>query len=260
MVGATDKPRIFISWSTELSKEVALALKEWLKFVFSDATTFMSDQDIDAGTLPMDRVKRELADSSCGILVVTRDNQDRQWLNFEAGSLYRELGSSVDRVIPLLVGLGKSELRGPMGQLQIVELNEDELIQRLIPSLSHAFGVDEKVAQEIGKRFLGDLMAAVEAAKVKHSDPTDSEPQPDVPGMVMEILGIVRSMTVRRSRPTPTPEEVLRILGDVPISDAMRRNRRSAVIAQLESLGDDERAELLRRAWEAGEALKGERP
>ncbi len=161
--------------------------------VFPDVGSFMSDQDIDAGTLPMHRVKTELSGSSCGILVVTRQNQERQWLNFEAGAMFKELGSEVSRVIPLLVDLEAADLRGPMGLLQAIPLDEAGLIHKLLPSLCHAFGVDKEPRIKVGQVFVPSLLDGVQAAKRLHAIPDDE--RPDVPGMLAEILSIVRALS-----------------------------------------------------------------
>lgn len=185
--------RIFISWSLPLSRDVAGALKEWLGHVFVDVDSFMSDQDIDVGTLPMARVANELAESSCGILVVTRDNQDRQWINFEAGALYKELGSEVRRVVPLLVDIEPAELRGPMGLLQVCKLDAHELIDKLIPSLCAAFDVEKTARQEIGRAFLPGLLTQVDSSIDVSA--RDGGMQPDTQAMLAEVLSTMRSLT-----------------------------------------------------------------
>ncbi len=42
--------KVFLSWSGDTSKAVAIALKTWLHYVFPRLNIWMSEQDIQAGT------------------------------------------------------------------------------------------------------------------------------------------------------------------------------------------------------------------
>lgn len=116
--------KVFISWSLEHSRQVAEVLHKWLPQICQRATPFMSSEDIEAGSTPYSRITDELADTSFGVLCVTRQNQHRQWLNFEAGALAKYVNNDTSRVVPLLVDLPTADLTGPLTMFQAVNADE----------------------------------------------------------------------------------------------------------------------------------------
>src|SRR5579859_5009320 len=97
--------KIFISWSGESSRKIAIALKEWLPdvFVLLDTATWMSEHDIDAGARWAHRLSQVLEEAKFGIICLTRENQKSPWVLFEAGALAKSVQES--RVIPYLIGM-----------------------------------------------------------------------------------------------------------------------------------------------------------
>ena len=79
--------RVFLSWSGTLSKAIACALAEWLPYVVSPAKPWMSEHDIQAGSLWERELSEHLDATDCGVLLLTKENQDAPWLLFEAGVL-----------------------------------------------------------------------------------------------------------------------------------------------------------------------------
>ena len=68
------KTKIFISWSGNKSKDIALLLKKWIPILLSNIDTFVSDADVEKGTRGMERISMELQDTSYGIFCLTADN------------------------------------------------------------------------------------------------------------------------------------------------------------------------------------------
>lgn len=108
--------QVFVSWSGERSRFLATQLREWLPRVLQSVRTWMSDQDIAAGARWSEVVATQLAQANVGVICVTPENQDAEWLNFEAGALSNSLGESL--VCPILFGLSPGELKGPLSQFQ----------------------------------------------------------------------------------------------------------------------------------------------
>ncbi len=119
--------KVFISWSGEKSREVALALREWLPDVINRVEPFVSSKDIDPGRRWQSEVAGELATTSYGIVCVTRDNQHARWLNFEAGALAKAVESS--RVVPLAIDLKPSDIEPPLGRFQAQPASEDGICE-----------------------------------------------------------------------------------------------------------------------------------
>jgi hypothetical protein len=114
--------RIFISWSGDRSKHVALALREWLPLVLHYAEPWLSDKDIEAGNRWATDVGKELESSNFGILVLTKENLLAPWILFEAGALSKAF--SVAAVCPLLVDVDFKDLTGPLSQFQAKKIDK----------------------------------------------------------------------------------------------------------------------------------------
>ena len=113
---------VFISWSGDRSKMIAKALKSWLEKFFQTIEVFMSESDIEPGTRWSYRLIDELQKSSYGIICLTPENRDAQWILFEAGALSNQVKN---RVTPLLFQLDFSEVKGPLSQFQYLKSDEE---------------------------------------------------------------------------------------------------------------------------------------
>jgi hypothetical protein len=64
--------KVFISWSGTKSRDVALALREWLPLVMNSVEPFVSAKDIYAGTRWQLEISAQLEATNFGIVCVTR--------------------------------------------------------------------------------------------------------------------------------------------------------------------------------------------
>ena len=110
--------RVFISWSGERSKHIALSLKGWLPDVLQAVKPWMSDTDIESGQRWQKEISTQLEVCKFGIICVTPENQAKPWLNFEAGALSKTLGSEA-YVRPYLYDMEPGDLVGPLPQFQL---------------------------------------------------------------------------------------------------------------------------------------------
>ncbi|MDF2146764.1 toll/interleukin-1 receptor domain-containing protein [Knoellia sp. p5-6-4] len=219
--------KVFISWSGSPSKEIALAMRAWLKDIFDDIAPWVSDADIEAGSRSMADIETALKDAKIGIIITTKANMEKPWLNFEAGALSKEVGEEKSRVIPLLIDFGSpAELTGPMNILQACMFDEDGLT-RLLKSLYIAFGMDESKAERRIKVYWSQLEDQVASILERHesgstiasdesagaSDAADNSRRSDE-SMLEEMLQILRGMrdgdvavrSIVRSLPVRMPE------------------------------------------------------
>jgi DNA-binding CsgD family transcriptional regulator len=127
--------RVFLSWSGEKSRAVAVLLKEWLPSVINSIEPFVSSADIDAGMRWQNEIASQLESTNFGIVCVTRANQESPWLNFEAGALAKAVDSS--RVVPLAIDLKTSDVKIPLGQFQAKPATE-EGVREIVASLNAA--------------------------------------------------------------------------------------------------------------------------
>jgi hypothetical protein len=129
--------RVFISWSGERAKAVAEALHTWLPDVLAHrVTAFVSSEDIAKGDRGLTKIAEELESAHFGIVVVTAENQNTPWINFEAGALGKSLVDG--KVAPLLVGLSNLQLTGPLRQFQNTDAADKRAMFDLVKSINAA--------------------------------------------------------------------------------------------------------------------------
>ena len=128
--------QVFMSWSGEVSREVAENLATFIEHVVRGINTFISSHDVDAGERWETRVSEELEQTHHAILCITRKNQESTWLNYEAGALGKLLGRS--KVIPYTLGFHPGEMGvGPLSRFQGIQ-NDKEGTWALVLALNNA--------------------------------------------------------------------------------------------------------------------------
>lgn len=129
---------VFISWSGDTSKKVAVIFRDWLPTVIQAITPFVSSEDIEKGSRWNTDIAQELKDSSFGLICVTKDNLSSPWLNFEAGALSKTIDNTY--VAPILFNVKPSDLKGsPISQFQATSLSREDM-KRLVETLNTATG------------------------------------------------------------------------------------------------------------------------
>ena len=79
----TISKKIFISWSGDNSKEIAIELKNTLEKGIFDGTgleCFVSDVDISCGDDWWNKIKKELKSCKLGIVCITKENLKAPWI------------------------------------------------------------------------------------------------------------------------------------------------------------------------------------
>lgn len=115
--------KVFLSWSGEKSKKVALALRSSLKYFIQSIEPWMSEKDIEAGRRWSEEMHKQLATTRIGILCITSDNVTAPWIYYEAGALAYKMYNPI--VIPYLFDLKIADVpNGPLALFQMKEANE----------------------------------------------------------------------------------------------------------------------------------------
>jgi hypothetical protein len=200
--------KVFISWSGEPSRSVAVALRDWLQSVIQSIEPYVSTEDIEKGASWFPEIAQQLNDTNFGIICLTKANAGSRWLNFEAGALFKSVGNVVSRVSPFLIDLRASELEGPLAHLQATESNRDD-VAKLLKS------IDAHSGQSIGPdrvdravtRWWSDLEQQLEAAR----ELAASQPRPEpraTDSMIEEVLELTRGIERRIHRPIASTAHV----------------------------------------------------
>lgn len=187
--------KVFISWSGALSRGVAEKLGEWLPNVLQAVDPWIS-ANIDKGARWASEVASELSNTSAGILCVTPENLEAPWLNFEAGALAKALEKTF--VCPYLVGLGPTDLKGPLAQFQATEASSEDDSRRLIGTLNKALGDSALPGPQLDKAFgmwWPELESSLkEIQKSAETLPRAERPQREI---LEEILALAREQERR---------------------------------------------------------------
>jgi hypothetical protein len=174
-----------------VSKQVALALRDWLPSVIQAIEPWMSSEDIEKGARWSSDIAKQLENTAAGIICVTPDNRDEPWLNFEAGALSKKVANEM--VCPYLFRLKPSGLTGPLVQFQASEASKEDT-QKMIATLNRATAKpipDDKLVEAFDlwwKRLEAKLEAIPSATS---PEPAKRKPE----DMLEEVLGIVRDQS-----------------------------------------------------------------
>ncbi|MDD2906071.1 MAG: hypothetical protein PHW94_08880 [Sulfurimonas sp.] len=142
--------KVFLSWSGEQSHKVAVVLRDWFPSVIQSLVPYVSSEDIDKGARWSTDIATELADSTFGILCVTRENLTAPWLTFEAGALSKTMDKSF--VCPFLFNIKRSEVDGPILQFQSTIFDKED-IKKLLKTLNKACDGDKLTEERLDKAF-----------------------------------------------------------------------------------------------------------
>lgn len=121
--------KLFISWSKEPAKSIALELRDVIPMVIPGITPWVSEVDIPKGGRWSAEIAKELDETSTGLIIVTPTNGSEPWLYFEAGALSKSVADG--RVHPLVFGVEKGALIGPLAQFQATVFERADFLKLL---------------------------------------------------------------------------------------------------------------------------------
>jgi hypothetical protein len=208
--------KIFVSWSKEPARTIALQIRHLLSMVLGTASVWVSEEDIPKGKRWSDEVSKELDLTDTGIVVCTANSVHEPWLNFEAGALAKKAGSTLHCIC---FGIQISGLSGPLGLFQATAFERGDMLE-LIRSLNDSNATKSKPG-DLDARF--DLVwpafekavsQALGKSSVQATDTTQSisvkdalhEARQRVGSPGPDVSGFNRAVS---EQPPRTPEEAL---------------------------------------------------
>jgi hypothetical protein len=108
--------KVFISWSGDLSRELAGELRNYLPMMLQHLEVFVSLHDLQSGTRWVIDLAKELEVTNFGILCLTPDNIENPWLLYEAGALTKLVEGKACGI--LFHNLRPENITGPLSQFQ----------------------------------------------------------------------------------------------------------------------------------------------
>jgi hypothetical protein len=185
--------RVFISWSGERSRRVAELLDDWLQCVIQAADPWMSSKDVDRGALWFTEISDQLANTSIGIICLTKENKLKPWILFESGALAKGISSS--RVCTFLIDLKPTDIENPLAQFNHTKPDKGgvwELVRTINLSLKEKALKEstlEKVFDTYWKQFEDKFKNIIKETPDVEIEETRSEND-----ILLEVLSSVRML------------------------------------------------------------------
>jgi len=240
---------VFISWSGDVSRELAKALHTWLPDVIQAIKPFMSEVDIASGQPWPEEIAKRLETTHFGVVCVAGGNQDSPWLNFEAGALSKM--TSIARVCPLFFDCHPGEIpKHPLVRFQANACDEAGL-RKLLADINSLLAEDAVDADRLERSFTQSwpgLAATFERirtqAAASRADPAgpESETQRDrrLLNLIPEIHQELRGLTTLLRTTPPQERSSTQTSGDLSrdLPGVLNRNVADAARSALEYAED----------------------
>ena len=197
--------KVFVSWSGELSCQIAEVLKKWIPCIIQSVDVFFSPEDIEKGDNWDKTISSELSECKYGIICLTSDNTSAPWINFEAGAIAKSLDS---KVTALMVNIKPSDIKGPLSRYQATRFERADFFQ-LIESINKALDtpLDSKVLENTFNAMWDSLEAEAMDLINKFSQKGDSQnkkghiTESEENNPLEEILQLLRKQSAILSNP-----------------------------------------------------------
>lgn len=194
--------KVFVSWSGELSCQIAEVLKKWIPCIIQSVEVFFSPEDIEKGDNWDKTISNELSQCNYGIICLTSDNTTAPWINFEAGAIAKSLDS---RITALMVNIKPSDIKGPLSRYQATKFEKNDFFQ-LISAINKALEtpLEHNILQNTFDTIWVALEQEANAVIEKYSSnatTTDENKELSENNPLEEILQLLRTQNSLLSNP-----------------------------------------------------------
>jgi hypothetical protein len=199
---------LFICWSGPASREIATLLRTWLRDVIQKLRPFFSEDDIRRGVRWRSELARRLAETHFGIICLTPENLQAEWILFEAGALSKNSADG-GSVTALLCGIESADVVGPLNQFQHTAADRDSVF-KLMQDINAMLPIDQQLEEDRLKRAFDThwptldegIRRALQKLRTNKPHPPTKRP---VDEMVAELLVLVRQLGRPDSRDVRAP-------------------------------------------------------
>ncbi len=196
---------LFLSWSGERSKKLALIFNEWVLNVLPTLDIYISLKQIKPGERWIDNIGKGLQNNYTGIFFLVRENISSPWINFEAGAISKNVENS--RVIPLLHNLTPEEISSPLTQFQAMSIEKESIynvIETINDSITDSRRISNEQLRKIFEKWYPDFQTKYNEFNDQNPDPTSAVSEAnsgllDENGQIEEILKIVRRLSLSQT-------------------------------------------------------------
>ena len=190
--------KVFISWSGDRSKQLAEAIHWWLPHVLQFAKPYFTPADIEKGKRWSSDISKELEQSKIGLIAMTEENLTSPWIMFEAGAISKVVEEG--RVCPIVFGIAKTDLVGPLASFQAIEFTEAE-VRQLLKTINNAAKeatLPERHLEEAFSMWWPELEKKVAAVSSAAQPPSRPHRSPD--DLLRENLELTRSLVMEQQK------------------------------------------------------------
>lgn len=191
--------KVFLAWSGERSKAVALAFYKWLPNVIQAIKPWMSEKDIPNGARWFSDISNNLKSSQLGIICLTPENLKNEWIHFESGALATNINTGL--ICTYLFQVGFANLIPPLSEFQHTTTDKAstlKLINTINQALKDNIEFEERALSEIQLEDVFNVYwdkFESELSKIKTSEKSKKlNPQRDPTEVQNEILETVRNI------------------------------------------------------------------
>ena len=208
--------KVFVCWSGPVSEKLGEAIRDWLPNVLQSVKPYFTPADIDKGAQWLPDISAELLASKVGIICVTPENIQSDWIHFEAGALSKTLEKS--RVCPVLFRVKSTDLTGPLKQFQATNFEQKDF-RKLVTVINGAMDdrkLEPKTLENVFTKFWPDLETAVNgilAGRTESEEPIRSEHE-----ILEELLLLARNTSVLGPVRSRVPAAVVKDLLEAFVS------------------------------------------
>jgi len=227
--------KVFISWSGDLSRQLAEAVRNWMPGVLQYVKPYFTPDDIEKGTKWSNEIVKELDGSEVGIICLTRDNLNNPWILFEAGALSKNFGKA--KVCTLLFGIDSSDLKGPLTGFQDTKFNKADF-KKLIESINKEGGeskLDSKVLDQVFDMWWDKLETTINGILNSHKE-VDSSPLRTERDILEEILELTRRESMPRPRRNKFSKsviyELMEVIEEISLMQAKYGDKRAFMLVE----------------------------
>ena len=176
--------RLFISWSRPQAEDIAPALKNFIQDVLGIDGIFLS-KEIDSGRRWSSEIASALETCDAGLIVVTSENKEAPWLNFEAGAISKRIDDA--NVIPLLWDISVGEIANtPLNQFQCKSFIRND-IRFVVENLVKLWDLSPESVDRRFDAMWPNFEAQLKQVPNQSSDPAGSPTIEDVFSLIQRL-------------------------------------------------------------------------
>jgi len=189
------KDNIFISWSGDLSYQLAETMRKVLPWFLQNISPYFTSKDIDKGTHWETDISSHLENAQIGLICLTPYNLNSEWILFEAGALSKSKDNA--RVCVLLFDIAPSDLQGPLSNFQATKFEKEDF-RRLLLSINERQGENGRDVETLNELFENQwprVQSMIEGILSSSDDKDKKAKKRSQSDILEEVLENIRNLT-----------------------------------------------------------------